>query len=102
MFTTDAFGRKPGDVETPAVTNTDSGLQFEVTGLSPIMVSWEAVKAQDVSQGAEQNNTPAKTAADTPRTGDTATAAYAALLCIGLLAAGFAVWAGKKAERKRQ
>ena len=42
MFTTSDFGKTPGDTETPHVTNTASGLQFTVTGLSPISVGWTA------------------------------------------------------------
>ena len=40
MFTTGDFGKTPGDTETPQVSNTASGLQFTVTGLSPISVGW--------------------------------------------------------------
>lgn len=42
MFTTTAFGKTPGDTESPAVTNTEQGLRFTVTGLSPISVGWRA------------------------------------------------------------
>ncbi|USF28381.1 hypothetical protein N510_003340 [Firmicutes bacterium ASF500] len=42
MFTTSDFGKTPGDIETPRVTNTASGLQFTVTGLSPVSVGWTA------------------------------------------------------------
>ncbi len=40
MFTTDINGKTPGEVEKPTVTNTDKGIQFTVTGLSPISVGW--------------------------------------------------------------
>ena len=40
MFTTSDFGKTPGHTETPTVTNTADGLQFTVTGLSPISVGW--------------------------------------------------------------
>lgn len=40
MFTTSAFGKTPGDTESPAVTNTAQGLRFTVRGLSPISVGW--------------------------------------------------------------
>lgn len=42
MFTTSAFGKTPGDTESPTVTNTEQGLRFTVTGLSPISVGWRA------------------------------------------------------------
>ena len=58
MFTSTAFGKTPGDVEMPTVTNTDKGIEFEVTGLSPISVGWTAPKV-----------TPP--APNTPATGDT-------------------------------
>ena len=46
MFTNNDFGKVPGEIEIPAVTErTDSYgihyLDFYVTGLSPIMVSWK-------------------------------------------------------------
>ena len=40
MFTTGDFDRTPGDTERPPVTNTASGIQFTVNGLSPISVGW--------------------------------------------------------------
>lgn len=40
MFSKDAFGKKAGDVEYPAVTERDGNIDFYVTGLSPIMVGW--------------------------------------------------------------
>lgn len=42
MFTTNDFGKTPGTVETPAVTNTADGIRFTVKGLSPISVGWTA------------------------------------------------------------
>ncbi len=40
MFGESLFGHTSGTVEVPAVTKTDNGIQFRVTGLSPIAVSW--------------------------------------------------------------
>ena len=40
MFSKDAFGKKAGDVEYPAVTERDGHIEFYVTGLSPILVGW--------------------------------------------------------------
>ncbi len=40
MFTTSDFGKTPGATEKPAVTKTAKGIQFKVTGLSPIAVGW--------------------------------------------------------------
>ena len=70
MFTSSAFGKTPGDVEMPTVTNTDKGIEFEVTGLSPISVGWTAPK-----------ETPS--APSTPATGDTTPVVL--LTCVMLL-----------------
>ena len=70
MFTSSAFGKTPGDVEMPTVTNTDKGIEFEVTGLSPISVGWTAPK-----------ETPADPS--TPATGDTTNVVL--LTCVMLL-----------------
>ena len=40
MFTTDFNNHHAGETESPKVTNTNSGIQFTVTGLSPIAVGW--------------------------------------------------------------
>lgn len=44
MFTSADFGKQPGEIETLAVTKTDDGIQFTVTGLSPIMISWNEIQ----------------------------------------------------------
>ena len=65
MFTT---GNKAGTTETPAVTKTAEGIQFTVTGLSPVSVAWSAIPF-DVSIAAVTNGTvyvsPAHTTAGT-------------------------------------
>ncbi len=40
MFTTSYFGKTSGTVEIPKVRKTDNGLEFKVTGLSPIAIAW--------------------------------------------------------------
>lgn len=40
MFTTDDFGKTPGETERPAVTKTAEGIRFTVTGLSPVSLGW--------------------------------------------------------------
>ena len=75
MFASDAFGKTPGDVETPAVSIVydEEGramLSFEVKGLSPVMVSWRA------------KGTPEAL----PQTGDHShLAAYAFLMALAML-----------------
>ena len=69
MFTQTTDKHKAGDIEYPAVTNTDNGIQFEVTGLSPIAVAWET----------------AREAPAVPPTGDSATPC---LWLLGMLMAG--------------
>lgn len=41
-FTTDDFGKKVGNMESPSVTKTADGLQVTTTGLSPILIGWKA------------------------------------------------------------
>lgn len=41
---------KAGQVETPAVTKTEKGLQFTVHSLSPIAISWKAVSKDTVTE----------------------------------------------------
>lgn len=55
MFTSDSFGKTPGNVEYPAVTKTAQGLAFEATGLSPISVGWEVIKTL-ADEGNQGNN----------------------------------------------
>ena len=55
MFTSDSFGKAPGSVEYPAVTKTAQGLEFQVTGLSPISVGWEVIK-KPVEEGNQDHN----------------------------------------------
>ena len=65
MFTT---GNKAGTTETPSVTKTADGIQFTVTGLSPVSVAWSAIPF-DVSIATVTNGTvyvsPAHTTAGT-------------------------------------
>ena len=56
MFTSNAFGKTPGDMEMPKVTKTKDGIQFEVTGLSPISVGWTAPKTSDIPQTGDNTN----------------------------------------------
>lgn len=57
VFTTDDFGKKVGNMESPYVTKTTDGLQVTTTGLSPIMIGWKdgsdsakGVRTGDASQ----------------------------------------------------
>ena len=73
MFTSDAFGKTPGDVEYPVVVKTKTGIRFEVTGLSPISVGWKAPETQEES--ADTNN---------PQTGDSRMIdLWIGLMCVG-------------------
>lgn len=58
MFSNDDFGQVPGEIELPEVyERTDSYgihyLDFYVTGLSPIMISWEESDAVQVNEEGE-------------------------------------------------
>ncbi len=87
MFTTDDFGKTPGEVETPEVTKTSEGLRMEVTGLSPILLTWKEIRDSDEqsrpsgrphrgSNSSDESVEPADTAAAQPiqsaKTGDNA------------------------------
>jgi len=48
MFTSGAFGKTPGEIEYPEVTNTENGIRFEVTGLSPIAVGFVGEEEPEV------------------------------------------------------
>lgn len=66
MLTVARNGYQPGDVETPAVTKTDKGLQFTVHSLSPIAVSWTAVETEPeetATAGTDSGSSPAATPA---------------------------------------
>lgn len=66
MVTVAMNGLAAGDVETPAVTKTDKGLQFTVHSLSPVAVSWKPVLKPETGNGNGAGGTtatPAPTAA---------------------------------------
>lgn len=50
VFTTDDFGKKVGNMESPSVTKATDGLQVTTTGLSPIMIGWK--DGSDSAKGA--------------------------------------------------
>ncbi|MCD8217085.1 MAG: hypothetical protein LUD01_03400, partial [Clostridiales bacterium] len=68
MFTvtSERLGIKAGDTETPAITKTEDGLVVTLTGLSPIAISWKAVKT------AETETKTTETSSKTDNTTDTA------------------------------
>ncbi|MBE6107794.1 MAG: Ig domain-containing protein [Erysipelotrichaceae bacterium] len=41
MFTKSLFGKTAGDIEYPEVTLTEKGIEFDVTGLSPVSLGWK-------------------------------------------------------------
>ena len=83
MFTSTAFGKTPGKVETPAVTKTSSGIEFYVTGLSPVMVGWKLPENNTVVTP----TTPAPAEPAIPNTGDSSsTTGWALTAGMALLA----------------
>lgn len=54
VFTTDDFGKKVGNMESPSVTKTTDGLQVTTTGLSPIMIGWK--DGSDSAKGARTDD----------------------------------------------
>lgn len=81
MFTTDAFGKTPGDIEYPVVRKYDTNLEFDVTGLSPVSIAWSE---------------PAPVAA-VPTTGDNATP-YLWMVGMLVAAAGCALLISKRRQ----
>ena len=65
MFTTNAFGKVAGTTESPEVENTENGIRFTVTGLSPISVGWTAPEKPDKPN----TNTTSKRSGGGGRTG---------------------------------
>ena len=57
MFTTSDFNKTPGNTEKPPVTNTADGIQFTVTGLSPISVGWTAPQSTGGGGGGSGSST---------------------------------------------
>lgn len=101
MFTSADFGKQPGGIETPAVTKTDAGIQFTVTGLSPVMISWRAAQTTGNAQTSASGNaqtTATASASGTPSTGDSMDAAmlYAALLASCVAISAVVVYRKKK------
>lgn len=47
MFTETLKGNLPGHVEIPEVTETEKGIQFDVTSLSPVAVGWAEPRIDD-------------------------------------------------------
>ena len=83
MFTSSAFGKVPGQTETPDVTvvrktNGEKVLRFYVTGLSPIMVAWTEKAAQPLP-------VPTPLPQEPPKTGDAShPAAWLLLMSVSL------------------
>jgi len=70
MFTTKFNGKTPGDIETPAVTNTADGIRFTVTGLSPIAVGWTEPKTGGSSGSSSSGGSGISTSAVTVKKPD--------------------------------
>lgn len=85
MFTSDAFGMTPGDVELLAPINTDEGILVELVGLSPVAIAWEGM-------GEYEENF---------QTGDTGIGLYVGLMVVAVLGmAGTVVLSNNKKKRK--
>jgi len=56
---TNGSGKMPGDVEYPTVFKDSDGIRFRVTGLSPVVITWEIPATETVSDNSstrKQNN----------------------------------------------
>ena len=127
MFTNTDFGKQPGEIEIPVVTKTNAGIQFSVTGLSPIMISWRAAQTTTPTTPGGTPTTPggttttpggtqttpgntqttvagstqtATSASGTPTTGDSSDMAmvYAGLLASCAILLGVTVYRRRKAQ----
>ncbi len=74
MFDEDVNGYKAGEVETPEVTETESGISFRLMGTSPVMVGFKKVSSETTTT----NND-----ATSPETGDTSNILLWSLILIG-------------------
>ncbi len=100
MFTTAQGGSKPGDVETPQVYETETGIRFVVKSLSPIGLGWveQTADSGESGESGSGSDAPAATPAPvisegaSPKTGDNgvlAVAAVAVTAAAGLAALEF-------------
>ena len=98
MFAVEMNGHKPGDTETPTPTNTDEGIQFRVSGLSPVLVSWTTVNKTETQPSSEPGpqTTPQSRA---PKTSDSTAALYIIMI---LALAGVSLTAYSAFGRKRR
>ena len=92
MFSSDAFGKVPGEIELLLPVNTEAGIEIEVTGLSPIILGWN--NAQAMEGGADMEGAPV--APENPETGDSGVAMIVALLVVAMFGMVAVVYAGKK------
>lgn len=97
MLTVDTKEKKAGDIEYPAITKTDAGIEFRVYSLSPIGLGWseiEPVKPEGGSSGGSsagnEKGTAAPSKKPSPKTGDTNTILlYVLFMMLGAAGIGF-------------
>ena len=104
MFSTSYFGKTSGQVEIPAVRKTDNGMEFTVTGLSPIGLAWSGPTA---AVNNAVNGTAARRAQGALTWDDNPILLYACLaggaaLLIVIVAAVCVVNRGKKKKKSRR
>lgn len=62
MFTVAMNGKTPGQVESPAVSETAEGIRFTVTSLSPITLSWKVSEKTSGGTSGDQGSTASSAA----------------------------------------
>lgn len=97
MFEENVNGHTAGDIEKPAVTKTDTGIQFRVMGLSPILVAWTSIPAPEPEPEPEPQPVLEVRA---PKTGDRAN--IATYMIMTSLIAGIALTAYGAAQKRRK
>ncbi len=97
MFAYNVNGNTAGQIEKPAVTKTDTGIQFRVMGLSPILVAWTSIPAPEPEPEPEPQPVLEVRA---PKTGDGAN--IATYMIMTSLIAGIALTAYGAAQKRRK
>ena len=101
MFSSSYFGKTSGQVELPAVRKTDNGMEFTVTGLSPIGLAWTGPTGAVNSAGGTSRVAGAATGDDSPIV-LYACLAGGATLAIVIIAVVCVRRAKKKKKKKRR
>lgn len=106
MFSEDMNGHTAGEIEKPAVTKADEGIQFRVSGLSPVLVSWTTVKKSETEPQttSEPQSTPEPQPAPQARAPKTAdnSLPVSVVVMIAFAGLGLAAYGTLRNSKKRK